>query len=184
MNQQAIVGTKASTTAGATVYKILFIIGICHLLNDAIQSVVPAMFPILEKSMGLSYTQLGVIAFSLSMVSSVMQPLIGLFTDRKPKPFALPIGLTFTFIGVLGLAFAPSFGWIVLTVIFIGIGSASFIRKVPELPIWQPEHAGGLPNRFIRSAEIPDKRWPRLSQRSFLFRSAKRGQYGFLLLLH
>ena len=60
------------------------------------------------------------------MVSSVMQPVVGLFTDRKPKPYALPIGLTCTFFGILGLAFAPGFGWIILSVIFIGLGSAVF----------------------------------------------------------
>ena len=76
--------------------------------------------------MGLSFTQLGIIAFSLNMVSSVLQPVVGVITDKKPMPFALPIGLTLTLGGVLGLAFAPSFGLIVLSVIFIGLGSAVF----------------------------------------------------------
>lgn len=109
-----------------TVYNILFIIGLCHLLNDSIQSVIPAMFPILEDSMGLTFTQLGLIAFALNMVSSVMQPLVGLYTDKKPMPYALPIGLTSSMLGVLGLAFAPSFITILLSVIFIGLGSAIF----------------------------------------------------------
>lgn len=126
MNQQAIMPSKAENKPGATMFKILFIIGFCHLLNDSIQAVVPAMFPILEKSMGLTYTQLGIIAFSLNIVASIMQPIIGLLTDRKPKPFALPVGLSLTFTGVLGLAFAPAFGWIILSVIFIGMGSAVF----------------------------------------------------------
>lgn len=126
MGNQALMSAKAAKANESTVFKILFIIGICHLLNDAIQAVVPAMFPILEKSMGLSYTQLGIIAFSLNMVASVMQPMVGLFTDKKPMPFALPIGLTFTFGGVLSLGFATSFSWIVLSVIFIGLGSAVF----------------------------------------------------------
>ncbi len=127
MSQQAILPRQqASNTSEATLYKILFVIGLCHLLNDAIQAVVPAMFPILEKSMGLSFTQLGIIAFALNMVSSVMQPVVGIFTDKKPLPFALPIGLSFTFIGVLGIGFAPNFGMIVISVLFIGIGSAVF----------------------------------------------------------
>ncbi len=109
-----------------TVYNILFIIGFCHLLNDSIQSVIPAMFPILEDSMGLTFTQLGLIAFALNMVSSVMQPLVGLYTDKKPMPYALPIGLTSSMLGILGLAFAPSFITILLSVIFIGLGSAIF----------------------------------------------------------
>ena len=107
-------------------FKILFIIGFCHLFNDAIQSVIPAMFPILENSMGLSFTQLGIIAFSLNMVSSVLQPVVGMVTDKKPMPYALPIGLTLTLVGVLGLAFAPHFGLIVFSVLFIGLGSAVF----------------------------------------------------------
>lgn len=76
--------------------------------------------------MGLSYTQLGIIAFALNMVSSVMQPVVGIATDKRQIPFALPIGLTFTLIGVFGIAFAPSFAWIVLSVVFIGLGSAVF----------------------------------------------------------
>ncbi|MGM7724040.1 MFS transporter [Metabacillus sp. Hm71] len=109
-----------------TVYNILFIIGLCHLLNDSIQSVIPAMFPILENSMGLTFTQLGFIGFALNMVSSVLQPVVGLFTDKRPMPYVLPIGLTCSMLGVLGLAFAPSFLTILLSVILIGLGSAAF----------------------------------------------------------
>ncbi|MEH7082407.1 MFS transporter [Neobacillus drentensis] len=126
MSQPAVLPSQKPNTSEATMYKILFIIGLCHLLNDAIQAVVPAMFPILEKSMGLSFTQLGIIAFSLNMVSSVMQPIVGFITDKKPMPYALPVGLTFTLVGILGLGFASSFGLIVLSVLFIGLGSAVF----------------------------------------------------------
>ncbi|PFP29784.1 MFS transporter [Bacillus sp. AFS073361] len=126
MSQSAVLPSRKPNTSEATMYKILFIIGLCHLLNDAIQAVVPAMFPILEKSMGLSFTQLGIIAFSLNMVSSVMQPIVGFITDKKPMPYALPVGLTFTLVGILGLGFASSFGLIVLSVLFIGLGSAVF----------------------------------------------------------
>jgi MFS transporter, FSR family, fosmidomycin resistance protein len=108
------------------VYNILYIIGICHLLNDTLQSVVPAMFPILEKSMGLTFTQLGLIAFSLNMISSVMQPVVGWYSDKKPMPYALPIGLSSSLLGILGIALAPSFWTIIISVIFIGFGSAVF----------------------------------------------------------
>ncbi|WP_312472799.1 MFS transporter [Neobacillus sp.] len=126
MSQQAVLPVRAPKASESPIYKILFIIGLCHLLNDAIQAVIPAMFPILERSMGLSFTQLGVIAFSLNMVSSVMQPMVGFLTDKKPMPYALPIGLSFTLVGILGLGFASSFGTIVLSVLFIGLGSAVF----------------------------------------------------------
>ncbi|MBP2239922.1 FSR family fosmidomycin resistance protein-like MFS transporter [Cytobacillus eiseniae] len=109
-----------------TSYKILIIIGICHLLNDSIQAIIPAMFPILEKSMGLTFTQLGMIAFALNIVSSILQPVIGMVTDKRPMPFALPIALSCTMVGVLGLSLAPNFELIVLSVLFIGLGSAIF----------------------------------------------------------
>jgi MFS transporter, FSR family, fosmidomycin resistance protein len=109
-----------------TIYNILFIMSLCHLLNDSLQSVVPAMFPILEKSMGLSFTQLGLIAFSLNMVASVLQPVVGWYTDKRPRPYALPLGLTSSMLGILGLALAPSYWMILISVIFIGFGSAVF----------------------------------------------------------
>ncbi|WP_456277519.1 MFS transporter [Bacillus sp. AK128] len=115
-----------STVETKTTYKILFILSICHLLNDTLQTVVPAMFPILERSMGLSFTQLGLIAFCLNIVSSVLQPAVGWYTDKRPLPYALPIGLTCSMIGILGLALAPSYWMILISVVIIGFGSAIF----------------------------------------------------------
>lgn len=101
-------------------------ISISHLLNDTLQSVVPAMFPILEDSLGLTFTQLGFIYFTLNLVASIMQPVIGMYTDKHPLPFALPIGLTFSMIGMIGLAFSTNFFLILVSVLLIGIGSATF----------------------------------------------------------
>ncbi|WP_042349131.1 MFS transporter [Bacillus massiliigorillae] len=115
-----------SKQANQTAYKFLFIMGFCHLLNDTLQAVVPAMFPILEKELLLSYTQLGLIAFSLNMVSSVMQPIVGWYTDSRPMPYALPIAMLSTMIGMILLATAPSYNMIIVSVILIGIGSAIF----------------------------------------------------------
>nr|WP_209122175.1 MFS transporter [Alkalihalobacillus sp. BA299] len=123
---QAQAQQQAVQSQEKTMYSILLIIGFVHLLNDAIQALVPAMFPILERSMGLTFTQLGIIAFALNITSSLIQPVVGMYTDKRPSPYALPIGLCFTFFGVLGLAFAPSFWFVVLSVIFIGVGSATF----------------------------------------------------------
>src|SRR5699024_351213 len=122
--------TKEKSLIGSadnqTMYSILIIIGLTHLLNDSLQAVIPAMFPILEDSLGLTFTQLGLIAFTLNMVASVMQPVIGVYTDKHPMPYALPIGLMSSMFGMLGLAFASNFGIILLSVFFIGIGSATF----------------------------------------------------------
>ncbi len=109
-----------------TVYPILYIIGLVHLLNDALQSVVPALFPVLQSSMGLTFTQLGLIAFALNATSSLIQPVVGIYTDKRPSPYALPIGLTFSLFGIIGLALAQDFWLIIVSVLFIGLGSAAF----------------------------------------------------------
>lgn len=120
--------TKAigSSLAGNPVYPVMFAIGGCHLLNDSLQAVIPAMFPILEKDLGLTFTQLGLIAFALNIVASVLQPVVGFMSDRKPMPFALPFGMASSFIGMAGLAFAPEYWLILLSVVFLGFGSAVF----------------------------------------------------------
>lgn len=109
-----------------TQYHILIAISVVHLLNDSIQSVVPAIFPILRESLSLTYTQIGLIAFALNITASILQPLIGLYSDARPKPILLPLGMGASLLGVLGLALATSFSMIVLSVILIGIGSSIF----------------------------------------------------------
>lgn len=118
-----LVRTKNLTTP---IYPVMVAIGICHLFNDTLQAVIPAMFPVLEKEIGLTFTQLGLITFVLNMVSSVLQPVVGFFSDRNPKPYALPLGMSCTFIGLAGIAIAPNYWIILLSVIFLGLGSAIF----------------------------------------------------------
>ncbi len=128
MRGSITMGAKQSTNIPAqqTMYSILFAISFVHLLNDTVQAVVPAIFPILKETMQLSNLQLGIIAFSLNITSSLMQPVIGLYSDRKPKPYLLPIGMAFTFFGMLGLSLAPSYLFILISVILVGIASATF----------------------------------------------------------
>ncbi|MFD0676088.1 MULTISPECIES: MFS transporter [unclassified Paenibacillus] len=107
-----------------TVFSIIFAISLVHLLNDSIQSIVPAMFPILHDALKLSYAQIGWIAFTLNITASFLQPLIGLYTDARPKPYILPIGVGFSLVGVVLLAFASSFPQILIAVVLLGIGSS------------------------------------------------------------
>ncbi|WP_336785098.1 MFS transporter [Paenibacillus sp. MMO-177] len=109
-----------------TVYSILFAISSVHLLNDAMQSVVSALFPIFEESLGLKFGQIGWIAFTLNMTSSVLQPAVGLISDKKPAPWMLPVGMACSLVGMVGLAYAPSFWMLLLAVVFVGFGSAVF----------------------------------------------------------
>src|SRR5690625_7583743 len=101
-----------------TLYSILIIMGLTHLLNDSIQAVIPAMFPILEESLGLTFTQLGYVAFTLNMVASVMQPAVGMISDRRPMLYPLPQDLLSRMIEVFILALAPNFWTIFLCVFF------------------------------------------------------------------
>ncbi|RTE04355.1 MFS transporter [Paenibacillus whitsoniae] len=109
-----------------TVYKILFAIGLVHLLNDSIQSVIPAIFPILKDEMGLNYTQIGWVQFAINVTASIMQPVVGLYSDRKPSPYMLPLGMFSTLIGMLLLAYAHTYWVVLLAVCFVGLGSAAF----------------------------------------------------------
>lgn len=109
-----------------TVYPILFAISMVHLLNDAMQSAIPALFPILRDSLALSYGQIGWISFAMNFTASVFQPLIGLYSDLRPRPYILPIGVCFTLIGVVILAYAPVYSFILLAVVCIGLGSSVF----------------------------------------------------------
>ncbi|HHK5533080.1 TPA: MFS transporter [Bacillus mobilis] len=118
--------SKKNTMETPTIYRILFAISFGHFLNDSMQAVVPALFPILEKTMNLSYMQVGWIAFALNMTSSIMQPVFGMYLDKKPSPFLLPLGMFSSMIGMIGLAFAPNFIIVIISVLFIGLGSAVF----------------------------------------------------------
>lgn len=121
-SQSARIGTART----GTVYAILIAISAAHLLNDSMQSVIPALYPIFQNTLSISYTQIGWLTFALQMTSSVMQPVVGLMSDRKPSPWMLPGGMVLSMIGMAGLAFAGSFWSLVFFIVFVGLGSAVF----------------------------------------------------------
>ena len=112
--------------AGHTAIGILAAISLCHFLNDLMQSVVPAVYPILKDSYRLDFGQIGLITFANQATASLLQPVIGAFTDVRPKPFSLAIGMSFTLVGLVLLSVAPAYGAILLAVALVGIGSAVF----------------------------------------------------------
>ncbi|WP_113929397.1 MFS transporter [Bacillus sp. P14.5] len=107
-------------------YGVLLAISSGHFINDTLQAVVPAMFPIVEKSLGLSYTQIGWIAFVLNMTSSLLQPVFGYYADIKSRPFLLPLGMLSSLMGLVGFALSNNFIFLLFSVLFIGFGSAIF----------------------------------------------------------
>lgn len=109
-----------------TVYPVLFAISFSHMLNDVIQSVIPAVYPLLKQNYTLTFTQIGVITLVFQLTASLLQPFVGLYTDKHPTPRSLPLGMLFSFTGLLFLAFASDYIHILLSVSLIGMGSSIF----------------------------------------------------------
>ena len=109
-----------------TAYAILFTIGTCHLLNDMIQSVIPAIYPLLKEKFSFTFAQIGIITLVFQLTSSVLQPFVGRYADRHPQPYSLATGMCFTLTGLIALAFAPNFLLLLLSVALIGCGSSVF----------------------------------------------------------
>jgi MFS transporter, FSR family, fosmidomycin resistance protein len=117
---------SAANAAASTAFPILVTLSFCHLLNDMIQSLLPAIYPLLKSTFALDFGQIGLITLTFQFTASLLQPMIGILTDRHPKPFSLAIGMGSTLIGLLLLSQAPSFPILLLAAALIGTGSAVF----------------------------------------------------------
>lgn len=115
---------KDSTSTEGIAFVILIALSLSHLLNDTLQSVITAIYPLLKDSLTLSFAQIGLITLVYQISSSVFQPIIGLYLDKRPNPWFLPIGMCFTLTGIIILAFAASLSVVFISVFLIGIGSA------------------------------------------------------------
>jgi len=109
-----------------TVYPILCVVSFCHFLNDMIQSLLPAIYPLLKNGLGLDFGQIGLITFTNQVVASVLQPIVGLYTDRRPQTYALTVGMGFSLAGLMLLSTASSFPLVLIAAALVGMGSAVF----------------------------------------------------------
>lgn len=109
-----------------TVYSILFAISCGHFINDLLQSVIPSIYPMLKEDFQLSFTQIGLITFVFQLSASVLQPFVGRYTDRKPNPRSLAIGMGVTMLGLVSLSMASNFLFVLFSVCLVGIGSSVF----------------------------------------------------------
>ncbi len=123
---QAQPAQAVAAAAGSTAFTVLVAISVSHLLNDLMQSLIPAVYPLLKDKFHLDYTAVGIITFAFQMTASILQPLVGMYTDRHPKPFSLAVGMGSTLIGLLVLAYAPNFAVLLIGVSLIGVGSSIF----------------------------------------------------------
>jgi MFS transporter, FSR family, fosmidomycin resistance protein len=122
----AAVPPRAATLAAHTTFSIILSLSFCHLLNDMMQSLVPALYPILKSSYGLTFSQVGLITLAFQFTASMLQPLVGLYTDRHPQPYSLTAGIALTLVGLLLMARASAYPAILLAAMLIGMGSSIF----------------------------------------------------------
>ena len=120
------VSSRAVTPAVATTFAVILSLSFCHVLNDMMQSLMPALYPILKSSYGLSFSQIGLITLASQFTASMLQPVVGLYTDRHPRPYSLTVGVGFTLVGLLLVSRASVYPVILLAAMLLGMGSAIF----------------------------------------------------------
>src|SRR5512147_2832320 len=125
-NTSLAAGHSADKAAERTTLAILIAISFCHMMNDTTQSVLLSIYPMLKQSYALDFGQVGLITLTFQVTASLLQPLVGLYTDRRPKPYALAVGMTSTLLGLLLLSYANSYPMLLLAAAMVGTGSSVF----------------------------------------------------------
>jgi MFS transporter, FSR family, fosmidomycin resistance protein len=120
------VSSRAATPAISATFSIILSLSFCHLLNDMMQSLVPALYPILKNSYGLTFSQVGLITLAFQCTASMLQPVVGLYTDRHPQPYSLTAGISLTLVGLLLMSRAATYPAILFAAMLIGMGSSIF----------------------------------------------------------
>src|SRR5438034_4996865 len=116
----------SSASTHSTTFAVILSLSFCHLLNDMMQSLVPALYPILKDNYELSFGQVGLITLAFQFTASMLQPVVGMYTDRKPQPYSLVVGMGFTLVGLLLMSQAHSYPVILFAAALIGTGSSVF----------------------------------------------------------
>lgn len=148
MNETALEETpplvSVQQKATDTVFALLFAISFSHMLNDTIQALIPAIYPVLKESYGLSFTQLGLITLTFQVTASLLHPLVGYITDKRALPYSLPVGMGMTLVGLLSLSRADNFVWILVSSVQVGAGSAIFHPEASRIAHMAAGHRRGL----------------------------------------
>ena len=161
-------GTESSQTIAAlpkaeneTIFAILIAASVSHLLNDTIQSLIPAIYPVLKDSFQLNFTQIGLITLTFQITASMLQPIVGLYTDHRPQPFSLAIGMGFSLVGLILLSVAGSYWMILCASALVGLGSSVFHPEASALRGWPLAADTVSLSPCFKSAEMPGNRWDR-----------------------
>ena len=138
------VQSQPAHSVESTVVPVILAVSLGHLLNDLMQSLIPASYPLLKSNLGLNFTQIGLITFVFQGTASILQPLVGLYTDRRPLPYSAAVGMGFTLAGITALAFAPSYAMVLVSVACIGIGSSIFHPEATRMARYAAQGRAGL----------------------------------------
>ncbi len=122
----SVAATPRPSLSSKASYRVLGAISASHMVNDMMQSLILALYPVFKGNFHLSFAQIGLITLTYQLTASLLQPLIGLYTDRRPKPYSLPFGMVSTLCGLILLAYAPTYSVLLLAAAFVGLGSAVF----------------------------------------------------------
>jgi FSR family fosmidomycin resistance protein-like MFS transporter len=125
--------SEAQKVAEKTVFSVLLALSFSHLINDTIQSLIPAIYPLVKDSLHLTFSQIGLITLTYQLTASLLQPLVGLYTDKNPQPYSLAIGMGFTLLGLISLSQAHHFYLVLLSVGLVGVGSSVFHPEASRL---------------------------------------------------
>jgi FSR family fosmidomycin resistance protein-like MFS transporter len=136
--------TITKNAAEGTIFSILLAISFSHLLNDTIQSLIPSIYPIVKENFHLTFSQVGLITLTFQMAASLLQPFVGLYTDKKPQPFSLATGMGFSLSGLVLMAYANSFTMVLFAVGLIGIGSSVFHPEASKVAFMAGGQRRGL----------------------------------------
>ena len=157
--------TTLATVTHRPLLPILLALSGAHLLNDLISSMIPALYPLLKESYRLDFTQVGLITLAFQVTSSLLQPVLGFVTDRKPWPYAMVAGMAATLSGVVGLAFAGNYPTVLVSAALVGLARPCSIRKRRAWRATRRPASTGLRRASFRSAGTPDMRPARYSPR-------------------
>jgi FSR family fosmidomycin resistance protein-like MFS transporter len=135
----------STTTVQPKAYiAVLLVLGSTHLLNDLLQALIPAIYPIIKDKYALDFVQIGLITLTFQIAGSLLQPLVGHYTDQHPMPYSTAIGMIFTLVGVVCLAFATSYFMILVSVASIGIGSSIYHPEATRMARYASGNRQGL----------------------------------------
>src|SRR5215467_11056321 len=118
--------TVADGMIHGTTFIVLFAVSFCHFLNDMMQSLLSAIYPQLKANLDLNFLQVGMLSMTYQLTASLLQPLVGLYSDKRPLPFSLPTAMVFTLVGLLAISVSHTYGLLVAAASLVGLGSAIF----------------------------------------------------------